>query len=224
MFLKRWFPNDQRQPHLRDSGQKNVLTCGSRSLCPSCGRKTDKPVLYVSIVHWLQATELKIAWVEDLYWSSTKTGMKGLNEMTNQDPVDRILLGLFYMRWVFLILFNVLVYHLNKKQRIGAAYMRWDYMYQSLPAIQRHSLSETCQKRLNPGLMIFAGTPPLLTSLSTVSFCLPRLRASGMQIIVQPGLQGSPPALKTILHNLTMTLQGFNITPPSSQWQQCFIK
>lgn len=46
VFLKRWFPNEQRQPHLGDGGQKNVSTCGKRSLCPSCVRKTDKPMLY----------------------------------------------------------------------------------------------------------------------------------------------------------------------------------
>lgn len=80
-----------------DRGQKNVSTCGKRSLCPSCVRKTDKPVLYVSTVLWLLVSEQRILSSEALYRYTTKAEMKWLNGMTNGVSVDRELLGLFFM-------------------------------------------------------------------------------------------------------------------------------
>lgn len=95
-FLKCWFPNEQRQPHLGDRGQKNVLTCSMRSLCPSCVRKTNRPVLCDSSVLWLLVSERIIL---SNRRSPLQTHQRDGDEVVERK--DRELLGLFFVLWLF---------------------------------------------------------------------------------------------------------------------------
>lgn len=81
-----------------DRGQKNVSTCGMRSLCPSCVTKTDKPVLLDSSVAFGCSVSRKSDLTSEAHYRhTTSEEVTWLNEMTNGVSVDKERLILLFM-------------------------------------------------------------------------------------------------------------------------------